>query len=178
MALTPTPTDRNKREYLESKLNREFQKEFYTDDEGYLVEREKHAAPVLSVVAAPRRTVQRKQRGASARSSAKSGDGNSDDPDSDPERRQTSLRLFDQASLADLLCISKKTLQNQYSVAPHTLPAAIQIPGARGPRWTPQAVQAWLSERPLHTSKPAPKANKKNKVGRPRIALAVAGGAA
>ena len=118
------------------------------------------------------------QRGASSRSSVASGDGNSDDVDPEPERRsQPSLTLYDQASLADLLCINKKTLQNQYSVAPHTLPKAISIPGARGPRWTPKSVQEWLSERPQHTSKSAPVAPRK-RVGRPRIALVAGKGGA
>lgn len=176
MALTPTPATPEKREYLESKLNRELNKAFYNED-GYWIERER-ALPQLSVVtAAPRRAAHRKeQRGASARSSKKSGDGNSE-PEPEPERRQP-LSLYDQASLADLLQISKKTLQNLYSATPWLLPPAIAIPGARGPRWTPASVQAWLNERPAYTSKPAPKTNKKNKVGRPRLALRSVGGAA
>lgn len=123
--------------------------------------------------AAPRNNhhkAQKKQRGAAARSSAASGDGNADPADPDPERRP-SLHLLDQAALAALLRISKKTLQNQYSVAPHTLPAAIQIPRARGPRWTPQAIQEWLEQRPPHTPKPVPQPSKRRKVGRPRIAV-------
>lgn len=111
----------------------------------------------------PHRT---RQRGKASRSSAASGDGNSNTDDTDPERRKP---LYDQAALADLLCVSKKTLQNQYSASPHTLPPAIAIPGARGPRWTPQAVQEWLDARPQHQPKPAPVAPKR-KVGRPRIA--------
>ena len=116
-----------------------------------------------------------RQRGAQTRSQAKSGDSNADDPE--PERPRLNLNLYDQAALAAILCISKKTLQNQYSVAPHTLPPAISIPGARGPRWTPQSVQEWLSNRPRHTPKPIPQPAKK-KVGRPRIALVKQGGAA
>ncbi|MBU2857298.1 hypothetical protein HF289_10620 [Acidithiobacillus ferrooxidans] len=119
---------------------------------------------------APRRT---RQRGASSRASAASGDGNSEDPE--PERRpQASLSLYDQASLADLLCISKKSVQNIFSKTPWLLPPAIQIPGARGPRWTPESVQEWLNNRPRHTPKPIPAAPKR-KVGRPRIAPAVKG---
>ncbi|MDA8376560.1 MAG: hypothetical protein M0Z50_05815 [Planctomycetia bacterium] len=117
----------------------------------------------------PRRTRQ------ATRSSAKSGDSNADDADPEPERRQPSLTLFDQAALADLLCISKKTIQNLYSKNPWLLPAAIQIPGARGPRWTPASVEEWLNNRPRHTSTPTPVAPRK-KVGRPRIALRSAGG--
>lgn len=119
----------------------------------------------------PRRA---RQRGSATRSSSASGDSNADsDGDGEPPRPQ----LLDQATLADFLGISKKTLQNQYSVAPYTLPPAIQIPGARGPRWTHAAIQEWLAERPQHTPKSIPVAPKR-KVGRPRSALAGKGGAA
>lgn len=118
---------------------------------------------------------QKKQRGAASRSSAKSGDGNSDS-DPEPERHLPNY-LYDQATLAGLLAISKKTLQNLYSKTPWELPAAILIPGARGPRWTHQAVQTWLSDRPQHTQKTPPQPAKK-KVGRPRIALAQGKGGA
>ena len=112
---------------------------------------------------APRRTRR------TVRSSAKSGDSNDDaDPDPEPERRPNSL--LDQASLASYLCISKHTVQNLYSKTPHLLPPAIHIPGARGPRWTPESVQEWLSGRPRHTP-PAPVVvAPKRKAGRPRIA--------
>lgn len=114
---------------------------------------------------APRRTRR------TARSSAKSGDSNSNDADPEPERP-----LFNESSLADLICISKKTIQNLYSKTPHLLPPAIHIPGARGPRWTPESVAEWLSSRPQHTTKTAPVAPRR-KAGRPRIAHAAKGGA-
>ena len=134
------------------------------------------SAPATVVVSVAPRPARRHVAG--VRSSAASGDGNSsDDPDPDPERPLQPLQLLNQSTLAVAFCVSKKTIQNQYSRPPWLLPPAIQIPGARGPRWTPQAVQAWLADRPSHTVKPAPKAAK-NKVGRPRIALAVQGGAA
>ncbi len=117
-----------------------------------------------------------RRRGEGSRSSAASGDGNSD-PEPDPERRAQPLSLHDQASLADLLKISKKSVQNIFSKTPWLLPPAICIPGARGPRWTAQSVQAWLENRPAHSAKPAPQAASR-KVGRPRIALAITGGAA
>jgi predicted DNA-binding transcriptional regulator AlpA len=128
---------------------------------------------------APR--TQHRGRGEGSRSSAKSGDGNSSDDsdssDSDPARRpqhqQHPLQLLDQSALATLLCVGKKTLQNRYSTAPHTLPPAIHIPGARGPRWTQHAVQIWLDSRPEYTAKPAPVAEKR-RVGRPRIAATLA----
>lgn len=112
---------------------------------------------------------QKRGRGEGTRSSVSSGDGNSDN--SDPEPARPLLQLFDEPSLADLLCISKKSVQNLYSATPWLLPQAISIPGARGPRWTPAAIAAWLSERPAHSSTPAP-AKTKGKVGRPRIAFA------
>ncbi|MEB8535244.1 hypothetical protein [Acidithiobacillus ferriphilus] len=118
----------------------------------------------------------RARHGEGSRSSAASGDGNSNsDPEPDPEPArpllQDYLQLFDSASLAVALCLSKKTIQNLYSSTPWLLPPAIHIPGARGPRWTVAAVQAWLSDRPLHSAKTAPQAASR-KVGRPRIALA------
>ena len=129
-----------------------------------------HPKPTPARVTTVHRTPRARRHGEGSRSSAASGDGNSD-PEPDPERRAQPLSLHDQASLADLLKISKKSVQNILSKTPWLLPPAIQIPGARGPRWTPQAVQAWLADRPAHTVKPAPKAASR-KVGRPRIALA------
>ncbi|MEB8476226.1 hypothetical protein [Acidithiobacillus ferriphilus] len=141
----------------------------------------KEAHPVIAVrpqiIHAARRTPARRRHGEGSRSSAASGDGNSD-PEPDPERSPRSpLQLFDASSLADLFCISKKTIQNQYSRTPWLLPPAISIHGARGPRWTASAVQAWLENRPQHNATPAPQANAR-KVGRPRIALLSVGGAA
>lgn len=104
-------------------------------------------------------------------SAGKKTQGNSDD--GEPPRSHQPIHLLDQADLADILSISKKTLQNIHSVTPHLLPKAISIPGARGPRWTAQAVQSWLDARPAYST--APKAAQR-KVGRPRIALAVAAG--
>ena len=131
--------------------------------------------PAVAAVHMAPRTPRARRNGEGSRSSAASGDGNSEP---DPERRaQPSLCLYDQAALAALLKISKKSVQNIFSKTPWLLPPAIQIPGARGPRWTPQAVQAWLADRPAHVAKPAPQPAQK-KVGRPRIALAVQGGAA
>lgn len=116
-----------------------------------------------------------------ARSSAASGDSNSadgdDGNDGEPPRPLLFLQLYDQASLALILKISKKTLQNLYSTKPHTLPVAIHVPGARGPRWTPASISSWLEKRPQHTPKPTPVAPR-HKVGRPRIALVGKRGAA
>jgi predicted DNA-binding transcriptional regulator AlpA len=141
----------------------------------------RHRVTQLSVVQntrTPRRTRQ------ATRSSAKSGDSNTDDAEPEPEPERPLLqsylknqRLLKEQDLADFLGISKKSVQNIYSATPWLLPPAIQIPGARGPRWTPQAVQDWLQNRPQHTPKPIPVAPKR-KAGRPRIALAGKGGAA
>ena len=139
-----------------------------------------HPKPMIirnKVVRMAPRTPRARRGGEGSRSSAASGDGNPDSDDPDPERRQASLSLLDQAALAALLILSKKSVQNIYSRTRWLLPTAIQIPGARGPRWTVQSVQAWLADRPLHSAKPAPTASK-NKVGRPRIALVKQGGAA
>ena len=132
-------------------------------------------APISAVVHAAPRTP-RARHGEGSRSSAASGDGNSDSAEPDPDPERSPLQLFDASSLADLFCISKKTIQNQYSRTPWLLPPAICIPGARGPRWTASAVQAWLENRPQHSAKPAPQPAK-NKVGRPRIAPVKQGGA-
>ncbi len=127
-------------------------------------------APISAVVHAAPRAPRARRNGEGSRSSAASGDGNSE-PEPEPARPLLTLQLLNQQVFADLLGIDKHTLQNVFSKTPWLLPAAISIPGARGPRWTPQAVQAWLADRPAHTVKPAPKAASR-KVGRPRIALA------
>ncbi|MBW9248891.1 MAG: hypothetical protein GJU72_07445 [Acidithiobacillus ferriphilus] len=137
-----------------------------------------HQKPLINkakVVRMAPRAPHARRGGEGSRSSAASGDGNSDS--ADPERRQP-LQTLDQAALATLLILSKKSVQNIYSKTPWLLPQAISVPGARGPRWTQEAVQEWLEQRPRHTAKPAPKAANKKKVGRPRIALVKQGGAA
>ena len=127
-----------------------------------------HARPIS---AAPRVGHKRRRAEEGTRSSASSGDSNGDSDDSNPER---CLQTYDQAQFASLLCISKKTIQNLYSKSPHLLPQAIRIPGARGPRWTQQAIHEWLNNRPEHSPKPVPGVRKR-KVGRPRIATALGG---
>ena len=117
-----------------------------------------------------------RQRKRPAGGDKKASSGNSDGSDGEPPRPCQPLQLLNQTDLAALLQISKKTLQNIHSVTPHLLPRAISIPGARGPRWTQTAVQAWLDSRPAYTTTLAP-APTHRKVGRPRIALAVKGGA-
>lgn len=117
-----------------------------------------------------------RQRGQATRSSSASGDSN-DGSDPESERPRNPEDLLDQQAFADQLCISKHTLQNLYSKTPWLLPPAISIPGARGPRWMPAAVQEWLEQRPRHTSAPVPVAPKK-RVGRPRIAASRSAGGA
>ena len=110
-----------------------------------------------------------RQRKRPAGGDKKASSGDSDGSDGEPPRSCQSL--LDQHALAAYLGISKKTLQNIHSNTPHLLPKAIQIPGARGPRWTVQTVQDWLDARPAYSTKSAPQPAKRT-VGRPRIALA------
>lgn len=135
------------------------------------------ATPVRITVAP--RAAPRRRHAAGVRSNAASGDSNSNSDDSDPdlERSLLTAQLLNQASFADLLCVSKKTLQNLYSKTPWLLPVAIFIPGARGPRWTHKAVQEWLEQRPQHTPKPKPVSPGRT-VGRPRIAALRSAGSA
>ncbi len=115
-----------------------------------------------------------RQRKRPAGGDKKASSGDSDGSDGEPPRP---LHLLNQADLADLLQISKKTLQNIHSSTPHLLPKAVSIPGARGPRWTPKSVQDWLDARPAYTTTPV-QAPTHRKVGRPRIALAAVKGGA
>lgn len=150
------------------KLQKEHGRQYYTDDAGYLTERVKippqkfMVAPTIVVQQASHRT--QKRRGAEGKKQAESGNS-----PADPEPPRP-CKLADEAALADQLCVSKKTIQNIYSRTPHLLPQAVEIPGARGPRWTQQAIQEWLNSRPKHTHKPVPSAAPKRKAGRPRIA--------
>ncbi|MDA8153606.1 MAG: hypothetical protein M0003_13030 [Acidithiobacillus sp.] len=156
-------------------LQKEFDKQYFYSD-GYLVERTRSMrTKSRATPTQPQRSAPHPRRQAGVRSSAASGDGNNNEPEPEPERPHQ--RLLDQADLADILSISKKTLQNKLSVTPHLLPKAIQIPGARGPRWTAEAVKAWLSDRPAYTTQPAPVAPKRT-VGRPRLAVAAGKGGA
>lgn len=116
---------------------------------------------------------QRKKTGGDKKTSS----GNDDGSDGEPPRPHQSLQLLNQNTLAALLGISKKTLQNVFCRTPHLLPPAVVVPGARGPRWTASAVQDWLDSRPAYTNKPAPTPTRR-KVGRPRIALAAGKGGA
>lgn len=156
------------------KLQKEHDRNYYYAD-GYMVERVKMPRQKLAVVSSVPHCVRlrrtQKRRGADGKKQATSGNS----PEPEPERPLLTTQLLDQATLADFLCSSKKTVQNLYSKTPWLLPPAISIPGARGPRWTPEAVQEWLQNRPQHTHKPFPSAPKR-KAGRPRIAL-VSGGA-
>lgn len=131
---------------------------------------------ILQKKTAGRRT---RQRGASVRASAASGDSNSDDPEPESERRTA---LYDQEKLADILGISKKTIQNIFSRTPDLLPPAIKIPGTRGPRWTAKSVEKWLDQQPVYVAPTIPVVAdaQKRKAGRPRIVAAQcsAGGAA
>ena len=88
------------------------------------------------------------------------GDG---DGDPDPDRRAVPL-VLDQEGLANLLLLSKKTVQNIASVAPHKLPRATYLPCSKAPRYLRDDVLAWLYSY-RQAVEPPPR-----KVGRPRIA--------
>lgn len=112
-------------------------------------------------------------------SSASSGDNNDGDPD--PDRHQSQqLALLTQADLANILGIALHTLQNQYSKNPHQFPPAIQVPGARGPRWTREAIHNWFAQCPAYAPLSSPPLihQPKRGVGRPRIALIMGKGGA
>ena len=154
---------------VEQRERHEIEKDFFWTD--YDIERERGYDIKRVVKQAPCATtrVHRRQNAGSSGDKKTSG-GNSADGDGEPPRP-----LLNQADLAALLGVSKKTLQNLHSRTPHLLPSAIAVPGARGPRWTSGSVQAWLDSRPTYTTKPIP-APTHRKVGRPRIALAPAAG--
>ena len=116
-----------------------------------------------------------RQRKRPAGGDKKASSGDADGGDGEPPRPHQPLQLLNQNDLADILSVSKKTLQNLFSSKPHLLPRAISVPGSRGPRWTIQAVQDWLDSRPAYTT--PVQTPTRRKVGRPRIALAVKGGA-
>ena len=88
------------------------------------------------------------------------GDG---DSDPDPDRLAVPL-VLDQQGLANLLLLSKKTVQNIASVAPHKLPKATYLPCSKAPRYLRDDVLAWLYSY-RQAVEPPPR-----KVGRPRIA--------
>ena len=90
------------------------------------------------------------------------GDGDSD-PDPDPDRLAVPL-VLDQQGLANLLLLSKKTVQNIASVAPHKLPKATYLPCSKAPRYLRDDVLAWLYSY-RQAVEPPPR-----KVGRPHIA--------
>lgn len=159
------------------KLQKEHERQYYTDDAGYLTERVKMPPQKFTVVSVPphccasrRRTQNR--RGAEGKKQAAAGDS-----PADPEPPRP-CKLADEAAFAADLCISKKTLQNIYSRTPHLLPQAIHVPGARGPRWTQASIQEWLNSRPTHTSSKTLPVAPKRKAGRPRIALVAGKGGA
>ncbi|WP_248885542.1 hypothetical protein [Acidithiobacillus acidisediminis] len=134
---------------------------------------------LLQRVPATRTTTRaRRSHGASSRSSAASAesgsDGDGDGGDGEPPQSLISS-LLDQNALAQLLCVSKKTLQNQYSKNPFAFPPAIAVPGARGPRWTLASIQAWIANRPTYLPPAPPLPTQQKRRGRPRLALVARG---
>ena len=165
-------------EAAEQRERHEIEKDFFWTD--YDIERERGYDIKRVVKQAPCATnrvqIVRRRQNAGSSGDKKNSGGNGDDG-SDGEPPRSCQSLLNQNDLAAYLGISKKTLQNLHSSNPHLLPRAISIPGARGPRWTAQAVQNWLDARPAYTTRPV-LAPAKNRVSRPRIALAVKKGGA
>lgn len=114
---------------------------------------------------------QKKSSGAAT----KSGDDGDGDPDPDPDRPQ----FYDYAALAALLSCGVQHVRNLRCAG--KLPPAIKLPYARGPRWTVDAVDAWLASNaepyhPTPVARSAPKSPLPRKIGRPRIADQQRGG--
>lgn len=59
-----------------------------------------------------------------------------------PDPPMATLLTID--DLAAVLRLSVATIWNRRSKAPHTLPPAVDLPGAGGLRWRQQDVEAWL----------------------------------
>ena len=131
------------------------------------------------VPAAPVRA--RRGRGAAVRSSAASGDSPPDDDadssDGEPPRPRTTPQLYSYQSAAVILDCSVQTLYNQVNTG--RIPAPFKT--AVGPRFSQEQLEQIVAGvRPdpeIVVPVPVPTATAK-KVGRPRIALAAAGGAA
>ncbi len=110
---------------------------------------------------------------ASISSRQKSG-ARGDDDDSEPNRPINLQQLYDEHALAKCFSISKKTIQNLFSKSPHLFPPAINVPGARGPRWTARAIADWIDHLERKTISPRGAKQQINSTprrpGRPRIA--------
>ena len=108
------------------------------------------------------------------KSGPREGDSNGDgDGDGEPPRSLNLQQLIDEHAIALCLRISKKTVQNLYSKSPHLFPPSLQIPGARGPRWTAHAVEEWIArlETRAISARAAQQLNSTpRRPGRPRIA--------
>lgn len=91
--------------------------------------------------------------------SSGSGDG---DPDPDPEPEPP--YLLDYHRLAFRWAVSPRTLANQFSRDPASLPVHILVPGARGPRWRLADIEAFEAGLRQQPDRPP------RKRGRPRIA--------
>ena len=123
--------------------------------------------------APPRRAAGRGRRashrvGRSGAGGGAAGGGGGDDGDGGGEPPEPPPFLFPTdilsgADLADRWGIALKTLQNRLSSDPTTLPPAIRLPGAAGPRWRLRDIIAFESAAPPY-KEPAPRPR-----GRPRI---------
>lgn len=108
----------------------------------------------------------------SRQKSGSRGDSDSDG-DGEPPRSLNLQQLYDEHAIAQSFCISKKTVQNLFSKSPRLFPPAINVPGARGPRWTARSIEEWINnlEHKAISERAAQQINStKRRPGRPRIA--------
>ncbi|WP_163055318.1 hypothetical protein [Acidithiobacillus ferrooxidans] len=124
-----------------SELKREFDRDYYHDDDGYLVERMRVSADASAKTAKPAHRVQR-VKGESKRSSAKSGDGNSDNSDdSDPDSDSDPALSTSTSSLSNTPATRREALQALHNLG-HISESTLKISEKLGL----DAADAWLSE--------------------------------
>lgn len=112
---------------------------------------------------APRARARRSpsRRGTVRRGTGGGGDGGGDD--GDPEPPHSNYDIFDYSRLAARWNCSPRSLANQFSSRPDSLPPHINLPGTRGPRWLREDVQEFERCRRQIPDQP------KRPRGRPRV---------
>lgn len=125
------------------------------------------------VVRNHKNTQRQKKSGKAGRGGTKkTADSGDDCGDGEPPRNNNNpLQLLNWTGLAVLFSANEKTLRNQYYLTPWAFPEPIYIPGCRGPRWTPAAIQKWLDNQTYEPKKTKPTQLKNVSRGRPRLAL-------
>lgn len=127
--------------------------------------------------AAPRQHPRHRTTSGNAGAGSGSGSGNNDGDGGSDGEPPRSIILLDYSDLSALLKVAVGTLKNRYSRNPETLPPAIHVPGARGPRWLLSTVLAWLKSHETASEGHSPFTPAPKRKGRPRIAQAGKGGA-